>query len=356
MTSGASAQAGGGPADGRVGGGGGGRVKLADIAEQAGVSTATVSKVLNGSAHVSAETRQRVQALLAEHRYLRRRPKPEGGTGLIDLVINELDSPWSMEIVRGVEEVTHAAKIGMVVSAVHGRSADTRMWLETLGSRPTDGVILAVTALTGAQRRQLDALGVPIVMVDPVGLPDDGIPAVGASNWAGGMAATEHLLGLGHRRIGMIAGPREILCSRARVDGYRAALDAAGLAFDPDLLHYGDFRHPSGYDRGGKLLDLAEPPTAIFAASDLQAWGVYEAARRRGLRVPADLSVVGFDDLPTSAWASPPLTTVRQPLADMAGMAARILLQGVDEMLPGGTRLELSTNLIVRESTARRQE
>ena len=345
MTTGGSTAADGSGA-GRV------RVKLADIAEQAGVSTATVSKVLNGSAHVSAETRERVQALLAEHRYLRRRAKPEGGTGLIDLVINELDSPWSLEIVRGVEEVTHAAKTGMVVSAVHGRSTDTRMWLETLASRPTDGVILAVTALSHAQRRQLDALGVPIVMVDPVGLPDDGIPAVGASTWAGGMAATEHLLGLGHRRIGMIAGPRQILCSRARVEGYRAALEAADVAFDPQLLHYGDFRHESGFDRARELLDLDEPPTAVFAASDQQAFGVYEAARRRGLSVPADLSVVGFDDLPATAWASPPLTTVRQPLADMAGMAARILLQGPDAVLPGTSRIELSTSLIVRESTA----
>ncbi|HEV2635954.1 MAG TPA: LacI family DNA-binding transcriptional regulator [Actinocrinis sp.] len=327
------------------------RVKLADIARQAGVSTATVSKVLNGNTQVAAETRERVQALLAEHRYLRRRARPEGGTGLIDLVINELDSPWSMEIVRGVEEVAHAAKVGMVVSAVHGRTADTRMWLETLGSRATDGVILAVTALAKGQRRQLDALGVPIVLVDPVGLPEPGIPAVGATNWAGGMAATEHLLSLGHRRIGMIAGPRDILCSRARVDGYRAALEGAAIGFDPELLHYGDFQHESGFLGAQRLLDLADPPTAVFAASDLQSWGVYEAARRRGLRIGTDLSVVGFDDLPTSAWACPPLTTVRQPLADMAGMAARILLQGAEVLMPGSMRIELSTTLVVRDST-----
>jgi DNA-binding LacI/PurR family transcriptional regulator len=328
------------------------RVRLADVAAQAGVSTATVSKVLNGSAHVAPETRERIEALLAEHRYLRRRARPDKPSGLIDLVINELDSPWSTEIVRGVEEVTHAAKMGLVVTAAHGRSSDTRVWLDAMAKRASDGVILAVTALSPAQRRQLDELAVPMVMVDPVGLPEPGIPAVGATNWAGGMAATQHLIDLGHQRIAMIAGPRDIMCSRARVDGYRAALEAAGLTADPKLLHHGDFRHASGFTLGGKLLDLPEPPTAIFAASDLQAWGVYEAARRRGLRVGEDLSVVGFDDLPLAEYASPPLTTVRQPLAEMAGMAARCLVQGIEAVMPGTTRVELATALVVRDSTA----
>ena len=178
-------------------------------------------------------------------------------------------------------------------------------------------------------------------------------PSVGATNWAGGLAATDHLLSLGHRRIGAITGPAGYLCSRARIDGYRSALDRLGAQFDPLLVRHGDFQHEGGFVRGGELLDLAEPPTAIFAGSDQQALGVYEAARQRGLRIPQDLSVVGFDDLPAARWVSPPLTTVRQPLADMGRVAAEMLGSLIDGVPLRGQRVELATELIVRESTAR---
>jgi LacI family transcriptional regulator len=166
------------------------------------------------------------------------------------------------------------------------------------------------------------------------------------------MAATEHLLRLGHRRIGAITGPAEYLCSRARVDGYRSALDRAGLPFDPDLVRHGDFQHEGGFGHGSDLLSRADPPTAIFAGSDQQALGVYEAARLRGLRIPEDLSVVGFDDLPAARWVSPPLTTVRQPLADMGRVAAEMLGDLIEGVPLRSQRIELSTELIVRESSA----
>jgi len=166
------------------------------------------------------------------------------------------------------------------------------------------------------------------------------------------MAATDHLIGRGHRRIGAIGGPPDYLCSRARLDGYRSALERAGLDYDPALVRPGDFYYEGGFVHGGELLDLADPPTAIFAGSDQQALGVYEAARQRGLRIPQDLSVVGFDDLPVVRWLSPPLTTVRQPLAEM-GRAAADMLGTLIEGLPlPSKRVELTTELIVRESTA----
>jgi LacI family transcriptional regulator len=185
--------------------------------------------------------------------------------------------------------------------------------------------------------------------------PPPDLPSVGATNWAGGLAATEHLLSLGHRHIGAIAGPGDYLCSRARIDGYRSALDRAGLRFVPALVRHGDFQHEGGFRRGGELLDLdagAGRPTAIFAGSDQQALGVYEAARQRGLRVPQDLSVVGFDDLPVTRWVSPPLTTIRQPLAEMGRTAAHMLGDLIDGVPLRSRRVELSTELIVRESTA----
>jgi LacI family transcriptional regulator len=241
-----------------------------------------------------------------------------------------------------------------VVSAVHGRPADVLRWLDNLTQRGSDGVVLAVTALTSAQRRKIQGLGAPLVVVDPVGNPDPSIPSVGATNWHGGLAATQHLLELGHRRIGVITGPDDVLSARARLDGYRAALEGAGVGVDPALEIRGDFHHQTGLTGAESLLALPDPPTAIFASSDLQALGAYDAVRRAGLQVGRDISIVGFDDLPTAAWSSPPLTTIRQPLSDMAAMAARIVIQGVDNVLPGGmTRIELATTLVERESTGR---
>jgi LacI family transcriptional regulator len=149
----------------------------------------------------------------------------------------------------------------------------------------------------------------------------------------------------------VIAGPRDYLCSRARVDGYRSALEQAGIRFDPALVRHGDFHHEGGFARGGELLDLGDRPTAVFAGSDQQALGLYEAARQRGLRIPQDLSVVGFDDLPVARWVSPPLTTVRQPLAEMGRAAAQMLGDLIEGRQLRTKRLELSAELIVREST-----
>ena len=186
----------------------------------------------------------------------------------------------------------------------------------------------------------------------PVNLPDPELPSVGTTNWAGGLAATDHLASLGHQRIAAIAGPPDYLCSRARVDGYRSALDRAGVPFRPDYVRHGDFQHEGGFLRGRELLDLPEPPTAIFAGNDQQALGLYEAARQHGLRVPQDLSIVGFDDLPVARWVSPPLTTVRQPLAEMGRTAAAMLGDLIDGKPLRSRRVELSTELILRESTA----
>ncbi|GAA4183287.1 LacI family DNA-binding transcriptional regulator [Streptosporangium oxazolinicum] len=328
------------------------RVKISDIAEEAGVSVATVSKVLNGRSDVSSATRTRVESALRRHRYERRRSHRRGDVGLVDLVVNELDSAWSTEVIRGAEEVCHESGIGMVVSAVHGRSSATREWLENLAARRSDGVVLVVSELSPTERARLDALGVPFVVVDPVGELDPDVPAVGTTNWAGGLSATEHLIGLGHTRVAHLGGPRDLLCSQARADGYRAAMERARLAVPDGYLRHGRFTDHSGREDAAALLDLAEPPTAIFAASDQQAFGVYEALRERSLRVPADVSVVGFDDVPVARWVSPPLTTVRQPIVEMAAMATRLLVRLVDGEPVDTPRVELATRLVVRESTA----
>lgn len=328
------------------------RVTISAIAQEAGVSVPTVSRVLNGRSDVSPQTRERVEELLNRHNYRRRASRSRETAQLIDLVFNDLDSPWAVEIIRGVEDAAHAHGVGIVVSAIHRRSAPTRQWLTNLRTRTTGGVIFITSDVTQPLHAEFLRMNIPIVVVDPAGMPAGTVPTIGATNWPGGLSATEHLTSLGHRRIGFIAGPTRLLCSRARLDGYRAGLEAAGIPVDNELIQPGDFYHESGFVGGEALLRLDPRPTAVFAASDQMAFGVYEAVRRRGLRVPDDVSIVGFDDLPESRWTSPPLTTVRQPLAEMGLLAGRTVLRlGRGETIET-PQVDLATQLIVRDSTA----
>jgi LacI family transcriptional regulator len=330
----------------------GSRVTITAIAREAGVSVPTVSRVVNGRSDVSPQTRERVEELLRLRGYRRRQPRPRDDASLIDLVFHDLDSPWAVEIIRGVEDVAHAARVGMVVSAIHGRSESAQQWMQNVRARATDGVILVTSILEGPLQEELDRLDVPTVVVDTAGVPPLDVPTIGATNWAGGLAATDHLLELGHRRIGVIAGPPRLRCSMARLDGYRAALAAAGVPLDDRLIWQGDFYPQSGFEGGDALLGLDDPPTAFFASNDQMAFGVYEAIRQRGARVGPDVSVVGFDDLPEARWSSPPLTTVRQPLSDMGVLATRSVLRLARGEPVENPRIELATDLVVRHSTA----
>src|SRR5690349_4820429 len=251
------------------------RVTIAAIAEAAGVSVPTVSRVLNGRSDVSPQTRELIERLLREHDYRPRNSRHSGRARLVDLVFNDLDSPWALELVRGVEDVTHAAGVGTVVSQVHRRTTATRQWLQNLRARASDGVIFVTSDVAEPVHSELHRLRVPVVIIDPAGGAATDVPTIGATNWSGGRTATDHLIGLGHRRIGFIAGPKDLLCSRARLDGFRAAMEAAGVPLDPDLMEQGNFLNESGYLAGGRLLDLPDRPTAIFASSDQMAFGVY---------------------------------------------------------------------------------
>ncbi|MEV0940963.1 LacI family DNA-binding transcriptional regulator [Micromonospora wenchangensis] len=327
-------------------------VTIAMIARLAGVSVPTVSRVINGRSDVAPQTRERVEELLTRHGYRPRSAARRTQSALIDLVFNDLDSPWAVEIIRGVEDVAQASGAGTVVSAIHRRTSSAKQWLDNMRTRSTEGVIFVTSMVEPPLQAELRRLRLPVVIVDPAGVAPQEAPTIGATNWAGSLRANQYLLGLGHRRIGFIAGPPQLMCSRARMDGYRAALDAAGLAVDDRLVRPGNFYHESGYTAGMHLLGLPEPPTAIFASSDQMALGVYEAVRKRGLRVPDDVSVVGFDDLPEVRWCSPPLTTIRQPLAEMGMLAARTVLRLARGETIESPRIELATDLVVRDSAA----
>jgi LacI family transcriptional regulator, xylobiose transport system transcriptional regulator len=329
--------------------GGRGRLTVAAIARLAGVSPPTVSRVLNGQPGVALSTRRRVEAVLREHGY--RRPESPG-PALLELVFHALDSLWALEIIQGVEQVARDNGLAVVLTEMQGRLTPGKGWTEQILSRRPMGVITVLSDLTAQQQSQLATRSIPLVVLDPTGEPLHDTPSVGATNYSGGMIATRHLLDLGHRRIGMLAGNTQWPFCRARLDGFHAAMDRAGVPVDPQLVRVGPLYVEGGLDDGAALLRLPDRPTAIVTTNDLQAHGVYEAARLAGLRIPADLSVVGFDDLPFSRWAGPPMTTVRQPLVRMGATAAKLVVALANGQPLDDRRVELSTELIVRQSTA----
>lgn len=322
---------------------------LAVVAAEAGVSVPTVSKVLNSRRDVAEATRARVAEALARHGYTVR-PSGSRRTGLIDLRVVDLDSTWAEAVVRGAAQA--ASRLGSdLVVTVDPDAQACGAWVRHALDRGTDGLVSVVGVPDAASRAELARAQVPVVVVDPRTRCDPDVLVVGATNFRGGLDATAHLVGLGHRRIATITGPLEQDNAVARLAGYRTALIQAGIAGDDDLVRTGDYSVDGGFRAANLLLELDDPPTAVVAGSDDTALGVLRAAREHGLRVPDDLAVTGFDDLPVAAWLDPALTTVRQPLAEM-GDAAVSLVHRAREGLRGPAHLELATTLVVRSSTA----
>lgn len=333
------------------------RLKIAEIAAAAGVSIPTVSKVLNQRPDVAPTTRERIERIIAESGYVHSRVTPsqtEGQTGqtqLIDLISpGALDSEYGLEILRGIEEILNQTEYRLALYSMHNNTRRERQWQSKLTNKTTDGALLFALLDRARHLEKLRKQRIPFVVIDDVLQPEPDIPCVGATNWAGGLTAVEYLLELGHRRVAIITGIAAHLTSRARLAGYRAALEAHGIAVDPSLIRPGDFGHESGYRETLALLDLSEPPTALFAASDAQATGVYRALYEKNIHVPKDISVIGFDDIPSAARMSPPLTTIRQPLREMGRMATQMLLQMITGETLENKRVELATSLILRES------
>lgn len=327
------------------------RVTLSELADQAGVSLSTVSKVLNGRTDVSAATRAHVEHILDDHGYHRRTGLPNRGT-LLELVFPELETAWAMEIIRGAETVASANGLSIVLTESGTRHSPAPDWIVGVLRRRPLGVILVFSDLAEDDKAKLRSRAIPFVIIDPAGDPAPDVPSVGSANWSGGLMATRHLTDLGHTRIAAITGPEDMMCSLARLDGFRSAMNTAGIAIDESLIRFGDFTVDGGRAIAKQLLERDDRPSAIFAGSDLQALGVFEAARTLGIRVPDDLSVVGYDNLQLAQWTSPPLTTIHQPLAQMAEEAARLVVRMSEAELESIPRMDLATRLVVRESTA----
>jgi len=321
------------------------RVTVRDIAAHSGVSIATVSRVLNGQANVTRETRDLV--LRAAERL--RAPSP--GRGTVYLRCPYLLTDYFGLIVSAVAETL--ALHGRAVLLDAGTGAQQASVLPSLPSRPgIAGAIVILPPEPGEQLAAVSARGFPLVVVDPrTPVPRD-IAAVSAAHFTGARSMTAHLVALCHRRIGVIAGPHNWLAGQARLAGHASALADAGVLHPAELTRAGEPTTEFGYRAARELLARPVRPTALVCFNDKTAVGALAAAAERGLRVPGDLSVAGFDDIDLAQATSPALTTVRQPLAEMGRMAVSLLIRLLDGHQVDALHVELATELIVRGSTA----
>ena len=334
------------------------RVTVRDIAALAGVSVATVSRVLNGRSDVSEETRSLVSRVMRENGYrtTRRTSRTAPGVGRSSLVVGLLvplvHRVYFSAIFGGAAEALYEQNMKLMLTPTlheHEREISLFAWLM---HGMADGALLILPDESSDELEALLEQGYRYVVVDPRKPLAERIPSVSAAHASGADQAMQHLLALGHRRIAAVTGPAGWQATEARRRGYHAALAGAGILPDPELEVEGDFEIAGGVRAGEVLFDLRNPPTAVFAFNDLLAIGLIQAARSRGLRVPEDVSVVGFDDLEFSTMVTPPLTTVRQPLAEMGRTAVSMLVRLLEQKRFETLHVELGTRLVVRESTA----
>lgn len=326
------------------------------MAREAGVSVATVSRVLNGRPHVATRTRETVMRAARKNQFSTNRSArglSSGRTGLVGVTLPFVHATYFSLILSGVADALYDHDLRAVVCPTRHEHEREIGLLERLMGGTTDGAILILPSESSAELEELDRVAFPFVVLDPRETLGPGIVSVAAQNAAGAREATRHLLELGHRRIAVISGPDGWTASDERLAGHHAALAGAGVLPDPALEARGDFTVETGREAALELLARDDPPTAIFALNDDMALGAIAAAREQGLRVPEDLSVLGFDDSPSAPVVTPALTTVRQPLDEMGRMAVSLLTRLLDGEQVEHLRIELETKLVVRASTGR---
>ncbi len=329
-----------------------GKVTIVDVAAEAGVSFGTVSRVINDDVHVKKETRERVLATMRRLGFVANRQARSlagGKSHSIGVLVPDLGTGYIGEIIRGIDAELSLTDLDLILYTTHRTASKEASYVANLATGMVDGLLLVLP------RNPVDFIGnltqrkFPFVLIDHQGAGRD-CPAVGATNWQGAYNATEYLIKLGHTRIGFITGSMDLGCAVDRLDGYRSALRTHHMPFLNEQVFEGNFLQLDGYTGAQVLLDLPRPPSAIFPSNDVMAMGVMDAVRSRGLRVPGDISVVGFDDIPQAALVRPALTTVNQPLEKMGRVAAQKLLDLLQKPDTEAERIELPTELIIRES------
>jgi len=325
-------------------------VTIQDVARAAGVSVSTVSRVLNDKDDVAPETYRKVQGIIAELGYtssLAARSMRSRRTNVIGLIMPDVEDPFCIQVMKGVHRAIAKLDYDLIAytsgSTKHSTAEREQHFVSLLNGGITDGVIVLTPAATSF------STAAPVVAVDPNNECPECL-AIIATNHAGALAAMEYLIGLGHRRIGFIGGRPDLQSAQRRLQGYKDALHQANIPLDPDLIAVGDFTTEKGRECAQQLLSLPEPPTAIFAANDQSAIGAIEAAREAGVRVPDDLSVVGFDNIPEAAYFNPALTTVDQFIDKMGYVATEKLISLIQGESLESDLYKMSTQLIVRDS------
>ncbi len=326
-------------------------VTIHDVAKAAGVSVSTVSRVLNDKDDVAVETHEKVQRVIADLGYtssLAARSLRSRRTNVIGLIMPDVEDPFCIQVMKGVHRAIAKLEYDLIAytsGSIKKQSKAEREqhYVSLLNGSITDGVIVVTPSATSF------STAAPVVAVDPNNECPECL-AIIATNHAGALAAMEYLISLGHRRIGFIGGRSDLQSARRRLQGYEDALRQANIALDPDLITIGEFTAETGRECAQRLLSLPEPPTAIFAANDQSAIGAIRAAQEAGLRVPDDLSVVGFDNIPEAAYFNPALTTVDQFIDRMGYVATELLIALIQGESLESDLYEIATQLVIRDS------
>jgi len=326
------------------------RPTIYTVAEKAGVSIATVSRVLNNSPKVKEETRAKVLRVVEELGY---QPSASARglalkrTEIIALIFPDISGPFYSEVIRGVESEASQHNYNLLIYGTYGKATKGR-FLRLLPTR-VDGLILMTRSVEDEYIFYLHRRQIPFVLLDRE-IGEIEVDCVLTNNAEGAYKAVEHLLQHGHQQVAFIAGPADSPDSNARFEGYRQALQDHGLPVLAHLVERGDFLQPGGYQAMNRLLDRPDPPSAVFVANDEMAIGAIEAVRGRGLRVPDDVAIVGFDDIQMAPYVQPPLTTVRQPIREFGALAVQMLLRRIENPEAEAKTIVLPTQLVIRRS------
>ncbi|MFH5830956.1 LacI family DNA-binding transcriptional regulator [Halalkalibaculum sp. DA3122] len=325
-----------------------------DVAEEANVSTATVSRVFSGSAKVNTKTTERVIKAAKKLNYrpsrvARRLRVKSTQSMVIGLIVTDLQNPFFSEIARGVEDVAYENKNGVIVCNSDENLKKEHFYLDTLLDEQVAGLIMAPTSGNHEYIQEIVDQNVPVVFVDRH-IPSLNVDTVTVDNENGAYKAVKRLIGLGHRRIGIITGIKGIYTTDQRYNGYVKALDEHNIPVDEELVAYGNSKEQGGIEGTRKLLSLDTPPTAIFSTNNLMTLGCFEEMYRQNVNVPDDISIVGFDDMSWASALNPPLTAVRQPGYELGTTAAELLLKRLRDPARTISNIELHSELIIRKS------
>jgi DNA-binding LacI/PurR family transcriptional regulator len=325
---------------------------MKEVAIRAGVSVATVSRVLNNHARVDAELRTRVLAAIEALNYHPNRVAQRlrvGAGGVIGLIISDIENPFFVSVVRGVEDMAYQNELSVLLCNSDENPVKQRMYIRVMRAEDVAGLIITPNAETDASILHLIESRMPVVFMDRLVVKFE-VDIVTVDSAGGVRSAIQHLLDLGHTRIAILGVPLAISTGRERFGAFVETMEAHGIHPEPALIRTASFRQESGYQATMELLDLPNPPTAIFASNNVLALGMLQALHERGVQVPEQIAVVGFDDLPWAGALWPPLTAVAQPTYQLGHEAARLLLRRINNPNAPVEHVILKTQLIVRRS------